>query len=263
MNEHVVIKKDRTVIVPESLRKIAIQHDHNVKTITFDCPRYAGEDSSIDMSTMKIYINYMLSDKTVGASIATNIMVDEEDPTIMHFDWLITNALTYISGIIYSLICIKQVDDKGNELYHWNSELFQKFLVGEGMECVETVADLNADIITDLLTRMEYVETIATPENMQDYVNEYLNNNPTPKKNIEDFIYDYLLENANTSYESMQNYVKQYLNEHPPLFVIGSKKPGVKCLWFNTGDGSETTENTITEILADSAGNTIYAEVAE
>ena len=58
-------------------------------------------------------------------------------------------------------------------------------------------------------------------------------------------------------------YDKQYLNEHPPLFVIGSKKPGVKCLWFNTGDGSETTENTITEILADSAGNTIYAEVAE
>ena len=75
--------------------------------------------------------------------------------------------------------------------------------------------------------------------------------------------YDYLLENANTSYESMQNYVKQYLNEHPPLFVIGSEKPGVKCLWFNTGDGSETTENTITEILDDSAGNTIYAEVAE
>lgn len=47
MNEHVVINQDRTVIVPESQRKIGIQYDHNVKTITFDCPRYPEENPAI------------------------------------------------------------------------------------------------------------------------------------------------------------------------------------------------------------------------
>ena len=60
MREHVIINQDRTVIVPESEKKIGIQYDHNVNTISFDCPRYPDEDPTIDMSTMSIYINYML-----------------------------------------------------------------------------------------------------------------------------------------------------------------------------------------------------------
>lgn len=179
MSEHVIIQKDRTVLVPESQRKIAIQYDHNVKTITFDCPRYPEEDSSIDMSTMSIYINYMLADKTFGASLATNVTIDENDSTIMHFDWKITNAVTYVKGNLFSSVCIKQVDADGNEIYHWNTDLFQKFSVGEGMECVEEIADLNADVITQILARINTIEndmkqygsgtsrTIGTIENLQ------------------------------------------------------------------------------------------------
>ena len=159
MREHVIINQDRTVIVPESEKKIGIQYDHNVNTISFDCPRYPDEDPTIDMSTMSIYINYMLADKTLGSSLAINVAVDEMDPNIIHFDWKITHAITSIKGLLFTLICIKQVDADGNEIYHWNTDLIQKFFVGEGMECLEPIADMNPDVITQLLQKINTNET--------------------------------------------------------------------------------------------------------
>lgn len=159
MREHVIINQNRTVIVPESEKKIGIQYDHNVNTISFDCPRYPDEDPTIDMSTMSIYINYMLADKTLGSSLAINVVVDEMDPNIIHFDWKITHAITSIKGLLFTLICIKQVDADGNEIYHWNTDLIQKFFVGEGMECLEPIVDMNPDVITQLLQKINTNET--------------------------------------------------------------------------------------------------------
>ena len=67
MREHIVINSDRSVIVPDSLKKIGFQYDHNVNTLTFDCPRYADDAQSIDMSKMQIFINWMLPDKSIGS----------------------------------------------------------------------------------------------------------------------------------------------------------------------------------------------------
>lgn len=43
MKEHIIINNDRTVTVPDSIKKIGVQYDHNVNTLTFDCPRYSDE----------------------------------------------------------------------------------------------------------------------------------------------------------------------------------------------------------------------------
>lgn len=162
MKEHVVISKNRTVSVPNSLMKIGIQYDHKVNKITFDCPRYPDEDPSIDMSGMQIFINYMLSDKTLGASAGINVCVDSENEDIMHFDWQITNAITKVKGVLSVLVCIKQMDSDANEIYHWNSDLFQKFSVGEGMECSEVVAEENPDVIAQILTNLNTVDKQIT-----------------------------------------------------------------------------------------------------
>ena len=55
LEEHIKIGLDRHITVPESLKRIAVQYDHNVETVTFDCPRYWDGH---DMSKMTVYINY-------------------------------------------------------------------------------------------------------------------------------------------------------------------------------------------------------------
>lgn len=225
MKEHVIINRDRTVVVPESLKKIGIQFDHNVNTITFDCPRYPDEDSSIDMSQMPIFINYMLPDKTPGSSLALSVVVDETDNTLMHFDWKITNAITPVNGVLSTLICVKQSDTEGNELYHWNTDLFQKFTVGNGMECNGQVAEMNPDVISQLLARMGEVDTRTSAEAMSGYINEYMTKNP-PQPTDEQAsagINTYMASNGQThvdaymteNQELVQNSVDDYLGRNP------------------------------------------------
>lgn len=142
---HIVIDSDRYITVPDELKRIAVQYDHDVETVTFDCPRYWD---GLDMSEMKIYINYLRSDKEVGAFIATNVVVDASDPSIMHFDWTISRNVTEVFGQIVFLVCIKKADGEGNEKNHWNSELCKSCTVSEGLELDEEVInEIYPDII--------------------------------------------------------------------------------------------------------------------
>ena len=148
---HIIIGSDRTVTVPDELKKIAVQYDHNVETVTFDCPRYSD---GVDMSEMTIYVNYMRPDGYKDAYPCNNIVVDETDPETMHFDWTITRNVTQVSGNLRFLVCVKKTDIEGNNVNHWNSDLCSDVRVGEGLECEEQIEQENPDTITAMLTRI-------------------------------------------------------------------------------------------------------------
>jgi len=245
--EHIVISSDRYITVPNELKRIGVQFDHNVETVIFDCPRYWD---GLDMSKLKIYINYMRPDKTRGMYLAKDISVDEADENIMHFSWTISNNVTLNKGALSFLVCVKKTDEAGNEYNHWNSELNKEMYISEGLECTESIISKYPDIVTDLLTRMDYVEEIATPENMQEYVDSYF----TSQKG-EDELQNYIYEYFNTTYPTMpeitQEYVDVYMDKNPLLFVIGDKKPGMRCLWFKTGESKEEDVTNITKLTAD------------
>ena len=40
---HIVIGNDRFITVPEEPKRIGVQYDHNIETVTFDCPRYVSD----------------------------------------------------------------------------------------------------------------------------------------------------------------------------------------------------------------------------
>ena len=158
---HIVINSDRTITVPNSLKRIAVQYDHNIETVTFDCPRYWDE---LDMSTMRVYINYRRPDGELGSYIVDSIAVDNADSSIMHFDWTISKSVTQAKGTLTFLICVKKVDvDSGEEVNHWNSELSTDMYISEGLEYDDHVQELYPDIITQLLLRMDSVEGCIGP----------------------------------------------------------------------------------------------------
>lgn len=162
IEEHIVVGADRYITVPARLKRIAVQFDHDVETVTFDCPRYWDD---LDMSKMVIYINYKLPDGTLDAYPAKNIQVDGD---IMHFDWTISRNLTQYKGTITFLVCIKKTGTDGVEVNHWNSELCTDMYVSEGMECQEQAQMEYSDLITQLLERMSVVENInVQAEEMQ------------------------------------------------------------------------------------------------
>ena len=134
---HIVVGEDRFIVVPDELKRIAVQHDHNIETVTFDCPRYWDEH---DMSKMTIYIVYERVDGFTGSYIATNVTVDETDDTIMHFDWCVSRNATLVKGELEFQICVKN-NVEGVEVNHWNSEINREMYVSEGLECTVLTPD--------------------------------------------------------------------------------------------------------------------------
>lgn len=153
---HFVIGEDRYITVPESLKRIAVQYDHNMETITFDCPRHWD---GRDMSLMKIYINYILPNSSTGTYIAENITVDKDDFNIMHFDWTIKNHVTQHKGNIKFLVCVRKTDDNGVQTNHWNSELCTDCYISEGLETGSITNKQYSDLATQLLTMIGNAET--------------------------------------------------------------------------------------------------------
>ncbi len=154
---HIVIGEDRFISVPKELRRIAVQFDHDVETVTFDCPRYWD---NLDMSELAVYINYMRKDRVVGCHKATNVVVDETDKNVMHFDWKISRNVSFVKGELKFLVCIKKGDSEGNEENHWNSELNTDMYISEGLEADETFLDSYPDLILQWENDVQAVKDI-------------------------------------------------------------------------------------------------------
>lgn len=169
--EHIVIGTDRFIRIPDSLKRLGVQHDKDIETVTFDCPRYWDKH---DLSQMVIYVNYVLPNGEDGKYPVKNVVAIG---TMLHFDWTISDYVTQHKGTISFLICAVTTDAEGNEELHWNSELTQEAYISEGLECTESPIHKYPDIITHLLTRMGEVEEIATPEAMQTYTDTWLEAN--------------------------------------------------------------------------------------
>ena len=156
VEEHIVIGADRTITVPPALKAIAVQHDHNIETVTFDCPRYWDEH---DFSTMSIYVNYRNAKGEVGQYPVTNVTIDTSNSNIIHFDWTISEYVTRSKGKISFLVCIYTADSDGTKQRHWNSRLNQDMEVLEGLELDgNTIYNQNPDIIENMLARIESLE---------------------------------------------------------------------------------------------------------
>lgn len=146
--EHIVIDENRKVIVPDSLKRIAVQHDHNIETVTFDCPRYWDGH---DLSKMMIYINHLCPSGALGCTVATDVKVDEIDTNVMHFDWTISECVTINEGYITFLVCAKTQDADGTNRHHWNSEICKDMYVSEGLELPEDFMETHPDVLTQVL----------------------------------------------------------------------------------------------------------------
>ena len=154
---HIVIGDDRFISVPKELQRIAVQYDHDVETVTFDCPRYWD---GLDMSQLSIYINYMRKDREVACYKATDITVDDVDANIMHFNWTISRNVTEVKGELKFLVCIKKDDEDGNEVNHWNSELNTEMYISEGLEVDPSIFDPYPDIIGQWEDEVQRVKDI-------------------------------------------------------------------------------------------------------
>ncbi len=153
---HIVIGKDRFITVPAELKKLGVQFDNDIETVTFDCPRFWDGH---DLSLMDIRINYTRSDGYEDCYPAENLMVDDDT---LSFDWTISRNVTAVKGNLSVSVCAKNVDEDGIEHEHWNSEINKDFYISEGKECseqtIEQVPDVVGVVVREVLNALPMAE---------------------------------------------------------------------------------------------------------
>ena len=144
----IVINDDRTVTVPYELKVLAIQYNHNVDIIEFDCPRYWGD---IDLSTMDIYINYETATGEPGSHKCTNVSVDTTYDDVIHFAWTIKAPVTEIAGKISFTVCAQKSDDEYLTEQRWHTFPCDDCEIAKGKVCRNDGTD-NAVVVPDNYT---------------------------------------------------------------------------------------------------------------
>lgn len=162
---HIIINDDRTITIPEELVHIAVRGDHNIETVTFDCPRYWDNH---DLSAMKIQINYRRPDGRIDPYPVKNIRVDEVDDSQIHFDWTISGNVTEIKGNISFTVCAKLSDEEGNRELEWHSRMSHGLIIDDSLDCSgEELAKQYPDIIESISAQLDNLKNTGGVSNEQ------------------------------------------------------------------------------------------------
>lgn len=124
----IVIKEDRSIVVPTALQQVAVQCDNEANVLHFVCPRNWAD---IDLAAAVLYINVVKPDKSIVAFTCTNVASSENTVT---FDWVITGHITEVAGKLSFLVCARDPSDPGDG-YRWHSNLCNSLFVAPGIVC--------------------------------------------------------------------------------------------------------------------------------
>lgn len=143
----------RTMTIPSDIVLLGVESDDDVNKIQFQMPReYCGTD----LSQFEARINYMNANGVGDIYVVSDLAVDGDDPSLMTFTWIVgRNACAY-KGNTQFIVCLKKFadDESGVVLQEFNTTVYQ-LPVLEGLETTEAVIQQNADIIEQILQRID------------------------------------------------------------------------------------------------------------
>lgn len=131
---HIVIDGSRKVNVPDELKYLGVQYDHNIETVIFDCPRFWDGN---DLSTLDIYINYTDADGVSGTHRSEDVSVSPENENLINFSWTIKQNLTLKAGEIAFIVCAQKTTDEATVEQCWHSRLCTSCEILPGLECTD------------------------------------------------------------------------------------------------------------------------------
>lgn len=136
---HFIIDPVTRAISNTQTTKKLMQYDHNSEIFTFEIPRYVDNH---DMQTCeKIEVHYINIDaKTKDQSKDVYLVTDAalEADTLV-FSWLVSGNATKYAGSLNFLIRFSCLDEAGNVVYRWNTDIFKTLSVSDGFSNTESV----------------------------------------------------------------------------------------------------------------------------
>lgn len=159
VNEYLLIDPEtRLIEVPESESLFGVYSENGVEVKHFACPKIVL--NNIDLSQMYIFINYVSASGRYGQTLAKNIKTSE-DGNYITFDWELTGNVFDLNTngkIYFAVMAKKQIEDK-KPVFATRKASGDYY---ETIEAGEVIQEQHADIILEMLTRIEALENGGT-----------------------------------------------------------------------------------------------------
>lgn len=185
----------RTIIIPPSLSILGVESDDDVNRIHFKMPKMYGE---VDLSQFDIRINYM--NGTEGdIYVVSDKSVNDEN---IVFSWLVGRKAVQTKGDTSFIVCLKKTDSMGVVVQEFNTSVAHLNVL-EGLETTEKVEQQNADIIEQILKKLN--EVIAIPEQqIEQAVQKYLQEHPLTVEEQDPTVPEWAKEESKPKYSASE-----------------------------------------------------------
>ena len=161
----------RVINVPACYKEFGVEADEKVNRIRFQCPKIVGDN--IDLTTFNLYINYMNARGNYNAYLVDDVTASGDNIT---FSWLLSRHVTEKSGTVNYIVCAKKSDDT-SVLNEWNTKVATA-TVGVGLEATTVVEEQNADVIEQILIKLNSFKVQADYAQNDPNAKDYIKNRP-------------------------------------------------------------------------------------
>lgn len=171
MDAYLIVDPDaRTIEVPEVEKVFGVYGDNNAERKYFKCPRIVG--NKVDLSKCYIYVNYISAATKVGQIMCDIGDVDGVDTSgeEIVFSWPITRNVLDKNESTNLFFAVQAKTTTGDTVF--TTRKAEGFCY-ESIEGTEAVAEEYADIVLQLISRMDNVEA-----NIGEQVAAYFKENP-------------------------------------------------------------------------------------
>lgn len=173
---HFKINPITGAITDEStIKKVLKQNDHNSERRTFEIPRYIdGHDTNL---CNKVYIHYLNIDTSTheenpGLYPVEDMQLSPEDEDVVIFSWLLSRNVTKYAGSLSFLITFLCVEEDGEIVYQWSTDINSDRGISKGMNNSEAIVEKYADVIE--AWRQQVIKDVAST--VQEAVKDVANN---------------------------------------------------------------------------------------
>ncbi len=168
-HEHQVIDTDSYFEIDPATRDITrttrhknvlMQYDHNSQRYTFKLPRYIdGHDMALCTSVVVNFDNIDDSDPdnvivNSGPCDMEDLRVNPDDAETVISSWLISRASTQLAGTLSFSVEYKCVDDEGNVVYEWGTNIYSDVEVKPRKKNADATIAEHVDILEQWRTKI-------------------------------------------------------------------------------------------------------------
>lgn len=164
-HSHTVVDTDKRFVINALTRKITtqseklvlMQGDHNSEIYTFE---FHGTVEGHDMkhcNRVEIHYCNLSADKTQSSKdvyTVRDFRVDETDSETLVFSWLISKNATKYAGLLGFRVAFCCVDEDGNYVYKWHTDIFNRVSVSDGYENTAIVEEEFSDAFSEFEARL-------------------------------------------------------------------------------------------------------------